>query len=278
MFEKSVPSWLVGVWKRLSIEENGQKDTTTQVIWIQTHSCFGDIRIPADRPMLEPAIGSVQALSPAQAIALSHQAGFAGITRFHSGADGDLCQWHRALDYRPFEGQFDIGRVHWQGDILIETGIESTYTEEWQRIETGPTAALTLLRGPMRQAWLVMCGDWFIYGCDRRFSLPAAGSLTELVEASSVRETLVRETLQQPPLVGVSHYQYLNCEISLGHCQTGSVPWKIQNSTLPWKVGRSLWQDDELTLDKPNRRLIQSNKQSETIWAVQEWGHLEQLL
>lgn len=276
MFEKSVPSWLVGVWKRLSIEENGQKDITTQVIWIQTKSCFGDIRIPADRPLLDPTIQSLKDLSQAQAIALSHQSGFAGITRFHSGADGDLCQWHRALDYRPFTGQFDIGRVHWQGDILIETGIDGTYIEEWQRISTGPTAALTLLHGsvlhgsvltrPARQAWLVMCGDRFIYGCDRRPSLPAASALTELVDS---------------PIAGLnlpSTRQYLDCEISLGHCQTGIVPWEIQNSTLPWRIGRSLWQDHELILDAPNNRLIQRNKHTETIWAVQEWGHLAQLL
>ena len=41
---------LVGVWQRRSIEKDGQKDTTTQVIWLQTPKCFGDIRIPIDRP------------------------------------------------------------------------------------------------------------------------------------------------------------------------------------------------------------------------------------
>lgn len=277
MFEQSVPSWLVGVWKRLSIEENNQKDTTTQVIWIQTNSCFGDIRIPADRPILDPTIESVDDLSQAQAIALSHQSGFAGITRLQSGTDGDICQWHRALDYQPFNGQFDIGKVHWQGDILIETGIDGTYTEEWQKIATGPTAALTLLQGsvlqgsvvsPVRQAWLVICGDRFIYGCDRRRSLPAARSLTELVESPV-----------EYPIAGLTRpnaYQYLNCEISLGNCQTGS--WAIQNSTLPWKIGRSLWQGHELIVDEAHHRLIQRNKQTDTIWAVQEWGHLRQLL
>ena len=256
-----MPDWLVGVWQRLSIEENGEKDTTTKVIWIQTNSCFGDIRIPAERPVMGPGVTSLdtlsESLSEQTVTALSHQAGFAGITRLQ----GDTCEWHRALDYRPFNGQFDVGTLHWEGDILIETGVNGSYKEEWQRISKHPnlepTAALTLLQGPARQAWFVMYDDAFIYGCDRRPSLPAAETLTTLLNESKT-------------LPIAKQAQYLDCELSFGYRQSGNVPWEIQLSTLPWKEGTSLWQTEDLVFNQAQGHIIQTSGDDPFIWAVQE--------
>ena len=124
--QQSVPSWLIGTWRRLSIEENGKQDTTTQVYWLQTSRCFGDIRIPAERP----AIDAPEKLTEQQAIALSKQDGFAGVTALK----GDVCHWHHAMDYRDAESQADTGRLYWEGDILIEVGPNESYIEKWQRI------------------------------------------------------------------------------------------------------------------------------------------------
>lgn len=156
--QQKVPSWLVGTWRRLSIEENEEKDTTTQVYWLQTNECFGDIRIPAERPAVDP----LQKLTVQQATVMCQQDGFVGITRFKE----DVCQWHHAMDYRSAEAQADAGRLYWEGDILVEVGPNESYIEKWQRISTGTTAAMTCSDQSGWKGWLVVCGDQFVYMCN----------------------------------------------------------------------------------------------------------------
>jgi hypothetical protein len=53
-----------------------------------------------------------------------------------------------------------------------------------------------------------------------------APSLDALIEAThATREQIV---------------QYLDCEFSVGRVQGGSVPWEIDQSTLPWREGHHL--------------------------------------
>jgi len=262
MFQKSVPGWLVGVWRRLSIEDfsaDGQinRDTTTQVLWLQTPSGFADIRVPANRP----AVDGFDALSEQTAIALSKQDGFAGITR----SDGQTCEWHHAMDYRPFDGQLDMGSLSWKdgiaGGILVETGANNTYREEWQWIGGGPTATLTLTEGAAWKGWMVICGDFFIYMRDRRQLLPAADSITSLLNHA------------QPQ----TYASYLDCEISYGLCGKGRKPWEITLSTLPWREGESVWNTDDLRVDQQAQQIVQSIGSESAIWTVQEWGALGDL-
>ena len=107
-FQSSMPKRLVGLWRRLSIEENGERDVTTQVFWLQTTCGFADIRIPAERPSL----ASWAALKPHQAIALAKQDGFAGITHLSCDNLGrNRCEWHHAMDYRPFKWTHRCGFI-----------------------------------------------------------------------------------------------------------------------------------------------------------------------
>jgi hypothetical protein len=262
MFQETVPDALVGLWRRLSIEENGAIDTSTQVFWLQTSSGFGDIRIPAERPF----VNALAALTPDQALALSHQGGFAGITRL----EGDRCEWHHAMDYQPFNGKADVGRLHWEGDILIEIGPNGAYREEWQRVSTGPTATMTLSENAAWKGWLVLCGDRFIYMCEQRTLLPAADSLAGLLS-----EKLSEE--MSADLGSAKIQQYLDCEISFGRVRQGKKPWEIELSTLPWKEGSSLWQADTMTIDCANEQIIQTVGTQTHLWTVQEWGELKQL-
>ena len=281
MFNPTVPDWLTGVWERLSIEENGDRDTTTKVTWIQTSSGFADIRIPADRTWTKPIVrynhsasnqssnlnscSPLALLTPAQALSLGQQEGFAGITQFANG----LCEWQRALDYVPFTGEPDQGTLHWEGDILIEIGPDDAYKEEWQRIATGPTATLTATNGSAWEKWLVICGDYFIYMCDRRPRLPANTHLKDLL------------TFQPNRTIDPSSQQYLDCEVSLGRIQTDrhadNSIWKIQQSTMPWKEGCRLWDSKDIEIDQNNNRAIHTLEGSQTIWDIQELGHLQQL-
>ncbi len=275
MFQETVPDALVGLWRRLSIEENDRIDTTTQVFWLQTTSGFGDIRIPAGRP----TVNALSQLTPTQALALSHQGGFAGITRL----EGDRCEWHHAMDYQPFNGKADVGTLHWEGDILVEIGPKGVYREEWQRVATGPTATMTLSTRAAWKGWLVLCGDRFIYMCEQRQLLPSADSLSDLLsETFGVSSDIASDTLLDAAehtdfTISPKAQQYLNCEISFGRIQQGKKPWEIELSTLPWREGSSLWLAEEMTVDYPNEQILQTVGEETLIWSVQEWGDLEQI-
>ena len=235
--EESVPDWLRGLWRRRSIEKNGERDTATQVYWLQTAVGFADIRIPAERLAVESLVG----LTPEQATGLSRQDGFAGITRLK----GDQCEWHHAMDYRSFTGEPDVGRLYWEGDILIEIGPNEAYKEEWQRVTTGPTAAMTISEGADWKKWLVLCDGYFIYVSDGR-NFSSVDNLWDF-------------------------------EISFGQCQRGQKPWEIQLSTLPWKEGSSLWEPEDMAVDSHSAQIIQTVGAQSLVWTVQEWGELAQL-
>ncbi len=255
---------LVGVWHRRSIEtENGQKDTTTQVFWLQTHSCFGDIRIPLNRtPCSEHR--SVNELSALEAIALSGQQGFGGITQ----VEGSTCQWHRHIDYQPPNGSRDIGLLAWEQNILIESGVEATYREEWERVDNGSTGCCALvleankpLAASSWQGCFVSVGDYFVYLLDRRTALPKADSLKFLLESAQD---------------GPQRQGYLNCEISFGHRSCGRIPWEIELSTLPWREGQSLWALADLKVDLNQGCVTQTlhdDPQQVRRWNIWEWDN-----
>ena len=256
---------LVGVWRRRSIEtEDGQIDTTTQVFWLQTHSCFGDIRIPIDR---NPCLGrsSLSELTESEAIALSTQQGFGGITQ----VEGSTCQWHRHIDYQPPNGFRDIGLLEWEQDILIELGVEETYREEWERVDEGRTGCIALVLEADEtvdelskwQGCFVLVGDYFVKILERRSYLPEAESLLSLLKST-------QDSTQQQT--------YLNCEISFGRRSMGQIPWEVQLSTLPWKEGRSLWSMDDLQVDPNQKYLTQivhnTAKPQVLRWKIREWS------
>jgi hypothetical protein len=255
---------LVGVWRRRSIvTEDGQIDTTTQVFWLQTHACFGDIRIPIDR---NPCLGrsSLSELTKAEAIDLAEQTGFGGITQ----VEGATCQWHRHIDYQPPNDSRDIGLLEWEQDILIELGVEETYREEWERVDDGKTGCIALVLetdetkgGPGWQGCFVLVGDYFVQILERRPPLPKTDSLQ-----------LILESAQD----GTEYRNYLNCEISFGRRSIGQLPWEIQLSTLPWQEGRSLWSVDDLQVDFNQEYLTQivhdNAGQQTRRWKILEWS------
>jgi hypothetical protein len=260
-----IPDWLTGVWCRRSIETaDGVKDTTTQVFWLQTHRCFADLRIPVDRPSLG-ATASLHDLTPEGAIALAQQAGFAGVTTL----TGDTCQWHRYIDYQPVSGDRDIGTLHWEGDRLIELGVDAEYREEWQRLDNSGDQVTALVlpepeapssTQPSWSACVVTAGDYFIYARNRRMALPPAAALSALFHTAT------------PDVQSA----YLDCEFSFGVCQSGAVPWEIRLSTLPWRQGRSLWSWSDLTVDLEQQQVIQTIRTAQgdraQQWQILEWN------
>jgi hypothetical protein len=255
----TIPTWLAGVWKRLSLETEDGRDTTTQVIYLQTPSCYGDLRIPVDRPELGDRT-SLTDLTTAEILALSKQQGFSGIAIVND----NRCQWHRYIDYQPPTPFRDIGTLQWDGELWIEEGIDAPYREEWQKIDdgNGDFSALVLpsdVEGRWK-ACIVTAGDWFVYSRNRLDGLPNADSLETLVTQTS-------DLTQQQTL--------LDCEISVGRCASGQVPWEIQQSTLPWREGQALWAGSTLEINLSDGHVVQtvnSPNLSSLQWDICAWG------
>jgi Protein HRI1 len=117
-----VPARFLGAWARMSLAVDGAAPAEhADVVWLQTEHTYADLRIPR--------LGYGDIVAPMS---------FAGTTTW---ADPFL-RWSHELDLDPDGrlGDADVGRVHWHGDDLVETG-ELTdgdrsvpYTEVWRRL------------------------------------------------------------------------------------------------------------------------------------------------
>lgn len=119
-----------GLWRRtLLVGADGSRDAGGNVRWLQGITAYVDSR------------------------------GFAG--PLHQR--GNVFEWHRDVDLEP-PGPFpDAGAMHWDGDVLVETGVHEDYSEHWVRDadSAGPCAA-AFLRSPDGAPGLLMrVGDLF---------------------------------------------------------------------------------------------------------------------
>lgn len=222
-----VPNELTGLWRReVIILDDGRRDTSTRVFWLQTRGLFADIRIPAERPN-RPAASSFADYADAELIELAAMYGFAGSFE----VSGRFCRWLRQLDYHPPGGPPDEADCTLDGDLLIETGIHGKYQENW-RHETAPGAPVAsfMLAGddaqPGRAGLLVLAGDHFIQILDRPEKLPAAPSLAGLVSSdlqAGARDRAIGR---------------LAMKIAYGRITSG---WQVALSTFPWLEGTPLF-------------------------------------
>jgi hypothetical protein len=216
-----VPPAYVGLWKRTLLETRSTRDSTARVFWLQTHSWHADIRVPVDRPAL-PGHTSLDQLSDDQLLALAGQQGFAGITE----VDGDLCRWHRKLDYQPPSGFDDIGQMRFETpDRALEAGVEQEYFEVWERVPSSGDNWVRHMEDPDgTRTVLLGVEPWFMFVRPRRATLTGPEGLKALVASTGG---------------GVRSRELLDFEISLGR-RGGDGSRRIELSTLPWREGQIL--------------------------------------
>lgn len=178
----TVPREYEGLWRRKGIwRSNGSSDLSTQVWWFQSPRFHIDLRIPADRPMVERH--TQLAGLPAQQIArFGAQTGFAGTTV----VDGTRCEWQPEFAFPAMSEELDAGRMRFDSaDALHETGVDDSYQEEWVRT---PTGAMHGMRLEDKQsdaiAYLLVSETWMAWACGRRSDsfnvhVPAAGAWSE---------------------------------------------------------------------------------------------------
>jgi hypothetical protein len=140
---------LPGVWRRsLLAWPDGSSDTTTTVLWVQGPTLYADLRIPhAERE----GYGG-QGAAPLE--------GFAGELVLTDG----VFEWCRRIDLSPPGPYGDRGRLAFAGDVLVEDGVEVSYSEHWRREpgSVGPSGAKLLTR-PGAEALLVRAGSYIAY-------------------------------------------------------------------------------------------------------------------
>jgi hypothetical protein len=234
-------SGLRGLWQRSMIAwPDGKRDTTTNVHWLQGLSSCIDLRQPALPSGAAPAdfsgVRALDDLSIGQCNHLALQQGFAGRCVF----DGSRFEWIRSIDFQPGSAAADAGSLHWEGDVLVETGLDSAYIEHWHRDPDAPSlpAAAVVLREVEEKtaAALLRVGPVFMFARDRAIAAVGHPTLSACVAGTA--------TLQQARAL-------VDFEISFGAALPSG--FRISASTLPWRVGDRLAQqfvrDQISTLD-----------------------------
>jgi len=136
-----------GLWRRtLLVGADGSRDTGADVTWLQGPTAYVDSR------------------------------GFAGTL---SSRD-DVFHWHRDIDLEPPGPSPDEGRMHWDGDTLVETGVHEHYVEHWVR-DGGPTTpcgAVFVRRLDGAAGLLVRVGELFGWAGGGVVTIDAIGGTT----------------------------------------------------------------------------------------------------
>lgn len=214
-----VPEAYLGVWRRLLLRTPQFEDTTTEVYWLQTRDWHGDIRVPLNRPACAGKTSLAQ-LDRDELLGLSKQQGFAGVTE----VVGDICRWHRKVDFQPPSGFNDIGRMEFEStERMLEYGIEQDYFEIWQRLPDSVGNPCSEIRytgdnsADQTPSMIeIGSGKYFIRIKPRKLSLPFDDSPAD-IDALRCR---------------------VDFEITFG-MRTDAGTGRILRSTFPWREGPS---------------------------------------
>jgi hypothetical protein len=228
-----VPRAYRGVWMRTLLETPDLRDDSTFVRWLQLGRWHADLRVP-QAARRGPAAGASWPYSESQLALLRQQQGFCGVTQVESRAQGEVCTWHRLVDYQPPGPSPDAGLMVFETpDRVIETGVHGVYREIWQRLpdSSGPYIALA---EPAR----------------------ADGQASTRLFIAGQYLMRVRPRTQPGP----------EFEISFGRIETGR--WHIEQSTQPELEGQSL----AFALQRRGMQTAQLHGEMRAVdWDILDW-------
>lgn len=230
-----VPPRYRGVWQRTLLQTSDAVDDSSWVRWLQLGRWHADLRVP-HAARLGVSSTPVWPYGPQLQAQLGLQQGFAGITRVATGVGGEICTWHRLVDYQPSAPDPDAGHMSFDGaDCVVETGVHGVYREVWLRLEGSSGRAIALAE-PTRAdgqppARLFLAG---------------------------------RYLMRVRPCARVWQPEF---EISFGPLEAGR--WRIERSTRPELEGRTLaLQLERIGLDQAQ---VQADEASAHPWRILEW-------
>ena len=271
-----VPERYRGVWRRNQLDCPGLRDTTTWARWLQTARWHADLRVPEATRTAEV----LSSTTPHPALAL--HTGFFGRTEvFWPPPSGERCTWHRHLDVQPDRGRPDTGWMAFERDesIVIETGMNGDFREEWERIpnSTGRSMVLAELAPAVAgaAAEVAPCGTrWLLSGEVLMRVRPRqtgwlAGDGTPLPwpEGTAPGDTLAAVLSRHPQETAA----LLDFEISYGSLRDGH--WRIEHSTRPALEGRT----EAFAAHRLDEQRAELAGGYRTAWRVLEWDGDEML-
>ena len=139
---------------------------------------------------------------------------------------GDICRWHRQVDFQPPSGFNDVGRMLFEtSERVLEYGIEQEYFEIWQRLPDSvgnPWVNIEFAQEEGDESGAprtieVGSGKYFIYVRPREPAVSLAG-IPENTDA-------------------LRHW--VDFEISFGHKMADGTK-RMLRSTLPWREGHKV--------------------------------------
>lgn len=230
-----VPACYRGVWRRTLLQTTDSVDDSSWVRWLQLGRWHADLRVPR-AARLGTIVAQRGGYSPVALAQLRLQQGFAGITQVEAGAGGEVCTWHRLVDYQPSGPEPDAGHMAFEtSERVVETGVHGVYREVWQRLP-GSSGRSVALAEPARADGLAPA-RLFLAGCYLMRVRPGAW-------------------VWQPEF-----------EISFGMLEQGR--WHIERSTRPELEGRTLALQFERT--GPDQARVQLDGAAVLPWRVLEW-------
>jgi hypothetical protein len=229
---QTVPDHMIGCWIRRCIQfADGTRDTTTRVIWVQTASGMGDMRIRADRlPM--PHRAGLDDCSDSELLSLSDQDCSCAMTVLDETTRPHPTATWPAGDYgfamQPVDSFPEPGWFEWreQGTCMMEWAPSGAYEEDWRLQSRVRDFAMHLVRAdaPVRTC-LYIAGDHAMLARDRGVRVEQKRPLSDLVSAR----------LQERAPVSA----LLDCEFSFARRRSGR-RYEIQISSLPWREGATI--------------------------------------
>jgi hypothetical protein len=227
--KQTVPDRMIGCWIRRYIQfSDGTRETATRVIWVQTASGMGDMRIRADRPALRHCV-ELADCSDSELLVLSEQdCSCARTVLDESTTPHPTATWPRGNDgfaNQPVQNFPEPGWFAWReaGDCMMEWAPSGAYEEEWRLQARSQDFAMHLVRaGATPTTCLYIAGDYAMMARDCSGKAEQKKPLPEIV-AARFHSRAAAEML-------------LDGEFSFARRQN-SQSYEIQLSSLPWREG-----------------------------------------
>lgn len=143
-----VPARYRGVWQRTLLQTTDSADDSTWVRWLQLGRWHADLRVPQAARLGLPT-APAWPYGAALHVPLRLQQGFAGITQVETGVGGEVCTWHRLVDYQPPGPSPDAGHMSFETPArVVEIGVHGAYREVWERLDGSTGRAIALAEPP----------------------------------------------------------------------------------------------------------------------------------
>lgn len=252
----AVPEWTLGCFHRRCITfATGVEDTSTRVVWIQSHGLTADLRLPARRPDVARH-ADLAACTPRERAELARGEGFIARTAW----DGQKMSWNTLAAFQPYDKWPEPGRLERVGACLVEWAPSGVYVEDWrlQPESSGLSIGLELVSETdvdgatrPRSGGLVVAGRHAILLIARRSPLP---------------ECRAHELLGSTPELWNEVF-----DADVAYARLGPGGWTTELAINPFRQGSPLFDEAAFTPGPQPNLMVQHNVDAQSPWRERLW-------